>query len=155
MLNHFFEFVLTYPNGRFLKEVIMWWFGFFSPVLTQIWSRRGNNKNSRVHSISFHKTKSTENAYITCLKEKLNLIIQKKNHWPTNQHLLAGEKQEEITIESYLHVFLASLIELQIRLIKLLWQWMKKQLHGHLHIPLQDFIAQYLYKKTHKCFLKN
>lgn len=58
----------------------MWYFGFFFPLykLTQIWSTGGNNKNRGMHSISFHKTKSTENPYITCLKEKLNLIIAKK-----------------------------------------------------------------------------
>lgn len=124
MLNHFFELVLTYPNGRFLWEGFIWWFGVFFSLhkLPQIWSRRRNNKNSRMHSISFHKTKSTENAYTLEGEVKLNhnFLSSKKKKSLTNQHLLAGEKKEGATIVSYLHVLLSSWTELQIRLIELL-----------------------------------
>lgn len=80
MLNHFFELVLTYPNGRFLWEGFIWWFGVFISLhkLAQIWSRRRNNKNSRMHSISFHKTKSTENAYTLEGEVNHNFLSSKK-----------------------------------------------------------------------------
>lgn len=124
MLNHFFELVLTYPNGRFLWEGFIWWFGVFFSLhkLAQIWSRRRNNKNSRMHSISFHKTKSTENAYMLEGEVKLNhnfLSSKKKNPWPTSI-CWQEKKKEGATIVSYLHVLLSSWTELQIRLIELL-----------------------------------
>lgn len=91
MLNNFFEFVLKYPNVRFLWGLLCGVLGFLFSLykLTKIWSRRENNKSSRMHSILFHKTKSTKNAYIACLK-----LNHSKKKSLTNQHLLGGDKKK-------------------------------------------------------------